>query len=91
LEEIPAHEADAEALAVREPVYPVDFSDVRGQEYVKRALEVAAAGGHNVSDMTGFHLFHKLCREIRQSSPILSGDGEALTLGRVDSRAGATP
>jgi magnesium chelatase family protein len=28
--------------------YDVDFSDVQGQENIKRAMEIAAAGGHNI-------------------------------------------
>ena len=37
-----------EEFAYEQNQYAVDFSDVQGQENIKRALEIAAAGGHNV-------------------------------------------
>jgi len=39
---------DLQEIFSEEVSYPVDFNEVKGQEHVKRCLEVAAAGGHNV-------------------------------------------
>lgn len=39
--------AKSENLIDRKITYDVDFSDVKGQSEAKRALEIAAAGGHN--------------------------------------------
>ncbi len=45
---IAATHVNLEDLFSQHSRYDSDFNDVKGQQHVKRALEVAAAGGHNV-------------------------------------------
>ena len=75
-----------------EPAWsPTDFADVKGQEHVKRALEVAAAGGHNVL-MAGPPGAGKtlLARALPSILPRLTID-EALDVTRIYSVAAQLP
>ena len=45
---IEPHKVDVAAVFLKEIEYDLDFCEVKGQFHAKRALEIAAAGGHNI-------------------------------------------
>jgi len=78
-------------VALSDARYDVDFSEVRGQAHVKRALEIVAAGGHNML-MVGPPGAGKtmLARRLPTVLPALTTD-EALDVSQIYSIVGLLP
>jgi magnesium chelatase family protein len=82
-------ELDMEAIFQHNDEHAEDFSDVKGQEYAKRALEVAVTGGHNLLAIgppgTGKTM---LAKRVPSILPEMSLE-EALEVTKIHSIAGA--
>ncbi|MCK5118464.1 MAG: YifB family Mg chelatase-like AAA ATPase, partial [Candidatus Latescibacteria bacterium] len=87
----PPFSVDMDEVFAQSSAYSIDFSDVKGQEHAKRAVEVAASGGHNII-MIGPPGSGKtmLARRLPGILPNLTLD-EALTTTKIHSVSGLLP
>lgn len=84
----PLPQPDIASLLAAAPQTSIDFSDIKGQHEAKRAMEIAAAGGHNLI-MIGSPGAGKtmLARALPSIMPPLSV-GECLEYSKIHSIAG---
>lgn len=88
---VPTYKPDKTSEVVPPAVSGTDMAYIKGQEHVKRALEVAAAGGHNIV-MSGPPGSGKtlLARSLPSILPPLT-DEEAIEVTKIYSVAGLLP
>ena len=86
-QKINPYKINTEIIFSSEPSEILDFSDVKGQESVKRAIEVAAAGAHNLLLIRPSWFQNNACKTYSSILPDLTFE-EAIDITKIYSVSG---